>query len=164
MSIKNLERKDDERDKDELNNAIRNVSLSNNFSGTVIENITLPIGEEVEIPHNLKSVPKFRIILRQRGELTIIDGDTPWTDTAIYLKAVGGAGGSFTTNIALLEKGTNAFSDPTDPSCRVGNYSVTSHITNGAQMLISASCLNAAFSGGGGSSTEATISILLTRG
>ena len=56
----------------------------------VVENIELPAdGSEVRISHNLKVVPKYRIILRQSGE--VFDGETEWTDKYIYLRAKGGS-------------------------------------------------------------------------
>ncbi len=71
---------------DEYNREINNLS-SASFGGQVIEDIVLPVGVEVEIPHSLKMTPKYRIILKQDSATYISDGDTAWDDKRIYLKA-----------------------------------------------------------------------------
>lgn len=71
---------------DEYNREINNLS-SASFGGQVIENITLPVGVEVEIPHSLKMTPKYRIILKQNSGVHISDGDSAWDDKKIFLKA-----------------------------------------------------------------------------
>lgn len=71
---------------DSLNTVLNSLLLAQ-MSGQILENILLPVsGGEVAIAHNLKSVPKYRIILRQAGSGIIVDGDTPWDDKKIYLK------------------------------------------------------------------------------
>ncbi len=82
-----------------LNVLLRRLS-TNNFSGEVIEDIAIPTGIELAIPHNLKVVPKYRIILKNTGEFDIGDGDTPWTDRVIYLKNNGAA--DATVSILIL--------------------------------------------------------------
>lgn len=72
---------------DEMLTASRNVSLADNMSGQIVT-VEIPVGQTVAIPHNLKIVPKYRIILRQEGDLFVVDGDKEWTDKAIYLKAI----------------------------------------------------------------------------
>lgn len=72
---------------DEFNRELNNLSTKS-FGGQTIANITLKVGEEVEIPHSLKVTPKYRIILRQSADVTITDGDTAWDDKKIFLKAV----------------------------------------------------------------------------
>jgi len=71
---------------EEMNSFVRNVSLGDNMSGQIVSDIFLPAGSTVEVPHNLKVTPKYRIILRQRSSGIISDGDKAWTDRAIYLK------------------------------------------------------------------------------
>ena len=68
------------------------------MNGQIIENIKLPVGVNVAISHNLKMIPKYRIILRQAGGLVITDGDLEWTDKKIYLKA-NDPSGVFTSNV-----------------------------------------------------------------
>ena len=164
MKVETLKKGDQTgRNEEELNNAVRNITFGNNLSGEVLEDIVLPVGEEVEIPHNLKAVPKFRIVLRQRGELTIVDGEKAWTDKVIYLKAISSVGtGLFTKNIGF----TNYIW--ISPSSPAGGLATTSNFTYGSidnQGFINKNVLNDAISGGTGSSaTQATISILLMRG
>jgi len=74
---------------EELMAFARNISIGDNFSGQVVKDVILPVGQSVEISHNLKVTPKYRIILRQGDNSIIADGDTPWTDKAIYLKNMG---------------------------------------------------------------------------
>ena len=57
-----------------------------NMSGQIVKDIFIPAGASVEVSHNLKMTPEYRIILRQRSSGIISDGDKPWTDKAIYLK------------------------------------------------------------------------------
>ena len=60
------------------------ISLSHNFSAEIKE-VVIPAGVDLEIPHSLRLTPKYRIILRQRGNAVITD-ETLWTDKKIYLK------------------------------------------------------------------------------
>lgn len=70
----------------ELNTILRNLSLGDNFGAQILEEQTLTNGQEVSLPHSLKSTPKYRIIVRQRGNGLITDGSQLWTDTQIFLK------------------------------------------------------------------------------
>jgi len=71
---------------DILNTGLSNLTIDENMSGEVIE-VTLPAdGTEIEIPHNLKITPKYRIIVRQSGKGLVIDGLAEWTERYIYLK------------------------------------------------------------------------------
>jgi hypothetical protein len=71
---------------DVLNTFIRSVTLEGNMSGQIIENITLPSNsDEIIVSHNLKVVPKYRIILRQRNDGIVIDGDT-WDDKKVSFR------------------------------------------------------------------------------
>ena len=147
---------------DSLNTVLGNgILLGSNLGGQIIENIKLPLGENVAISHNLKMTPKYRIILRQKGGLTITDGDLEWDDKKIYLKAVGvSGGGSFTKNIYLNEITHTSVAFPCSTS---GAFTGT--VGSPTQQMISAACLNSAFSAGGGSvDTEATVTIILMKG
>lgn len=148
---------------DSLNTVLDNgLLISSAFGGQIIENIKLPIGVNVAISHNLKITPKYRIILRQTGGLVITDGDLEWDDKKIYLKAVGasGGGGSFVGNIYMNEI---FHTSGTFPCSTSGTY--TGNPSSPIQMMVSASCLNAAFSSSGiPSDTEATVTIILMRG
>jgi hypothetical protein len=62
----------------------RGLTLANNFSGEIIE-VTLSAGAEKQIPHRLKAVPKYRIILRQNAGVVIYDGSETWNQNYITL-------------------------------------------------------------------------------
>jgi hypothetical protein len=85
---------------DFLNTLFTNgLTLENNFGAQILE-VTLPAsGVEVAIAHRLKVVPKYRIILRQDDQGTIMDGFSQWTDKTIYLRA---ANLSIDVNITLM--------------------------------------------------------------
>jgi len=73
---------------DELNSFMQNgLTLADNVSGQIIENIILPAdGTEIKVSHSLKAVPKYRIILRQKGSGVVIDGGE-WTNNFVTLSA-----------------------------------------------------------------------------
>lgn len=73
----------------EIEDSFRNLTISDNLQSYIAEGIVMPPGEEREVEHGLKIVPKYRIILRQRGDSLITDGDTEWTNGVIYLKNTG---------------------------------------------------------------------------
>jgi hypothetical protein len=71
---------------DLLNTGLYKLSLGENLSGEIVS-VTLPAnGDEVEVPHTLKETPKYRIIVKQSGNGSIIDGLNEWSDRYIYLK------------------------------------------------------------------------------
>lgn len=72
-----------------LNVFTTNIGL-NNMGGELQDNITIPAGTSIRIPHRLKLTPKYRIITRQTNGGAIIDGDDSWTDSYISLKNTGG--------------------------------------------------------------------------
>lgn len=79
---------------DSLNSIFQNgITLSNNLSGQIVEIANIPIGTEIQIPHRLGTVPKYRVILRQRGTFILEDGGTQWDDKAIYIKASSASSG-----------------------------------------------------------------------
>lgn len=128
---------------DSLNTVLDSgLLLGSNMNGQIIENITLPVGVEVAISHNLKSVPKYRIILRQTGGLVITDGVKAWDDKKIYLKAED-ASGVFTSNFYAH------------------SYHVGSGFDANIESLVTAANLNASFNT---AYNEATITIILMRG
>jgi len=75
---------------DWLNSLFQNgVTLDDNMSGEVIE-VTLPTdGTEIQVPHRLKCIPKYRIILRQDNYGVIFDGEESWNDKYITLRCEG---------------------------------------------------------------------------
>ena len=71
---------------DLLNTGMTKLTLGENLSGEVVEVVLPADGTEVEIPHSLKTVPKYRIIVGQSGCGIIVDGVKEWTERYIYLK------------------------------------------------------------------------------
>lgn len=74
------------RNVDDLNSTLSGLLLSN-LSGQIIENIKVPFSGEVVIPHSLGVVPKYRMILRQNGVGSLIDGTTAWSDKSVSFRA-----------------------------------------------------------------------------
>ena len=71
----------------ELYSMFSSLTLDDNFSSDIVS-VTIPANTEKRIMHRLKVVPKYRIILNCTGTNDIIDGDSTWTDTEIYLKNI----------------------------------------------------------------------------
>ena len=67
-----------------LETMFNTITLDHNFSSQIVT-VNIPANTEVVVKHRLKEVPKYRIILRQKGAAQITD-DTPWTNKVIYLK------------------------------------------------------------------------------
>lgn len=60
-------------------------SLENDLVGDIIY-ISLAPNETKIIPHGLRILPKYRLILRQTGNAVITDVDALWTEATIGLK------------------------------------------------------------------------------
>jgi len=58
--------------------------LDKDVKGEIIT-LTLAPNESRIIPHGLRSIPKYRLILRQTGNAVISDVDAMWTDKTIGL-------------------------------------------------------------------------------
>jgi hypothetical protein len=78
---------------------LKNLTLRDNFGAQFFEELTLTSGQEISLPHSLKSTPKYRIIVRQRGNGLITDGSQLWTDTQIFFKNHGPDTVTFTVAI-----------------------------------------------------------------
>ena len=71
---------------DYLNSVLQNgITLIDNMSGQIID-FSITGGTELRLNHRLKSVPKYRIILRQDANVVIYDGND-WNDKYITLNA-----------------------------------------------------------------------------
>lgn len=84
-----------------LNTFLASMTLGDNMSAHPIT-ATIPAGVEIKISHGLKTVPRYRIIVRQRGNGLITDGEEAWTDTYVTFKNNGAAAVTFT---AMLLRG-----------------------------------------------------------
>jgi hypothetical protein len=84
---------------EELETVFENLTFDGNFKSD-FRQITIGAGQEVNVPHRLKVVPKYRIIVRQSdADALITDGASPWTDSYITLK---NQGASETTITVLI--------------------------------------------------------------
>ena len=75
----------------ELSIGLLKIDFGQNFQSFRVDNLKMPAGEEVAISNNFRSaypgaIPTSRIIVRQTGDANIIDGDTVWTSSQVYLK------------------------------------------------------------------------------
>lgn len=151
---------------DALNTLMGTLLIGENFGGQVVENIELPVGEEVRISHNLKITPKYRIILRQKGELIITDGDSQWTDKYIYLRAdfvSGSSGVSFTQDLNLRDT-TNILGPAFPDGVKVGNGYTLTGSTSNSYNIIRASDLNTSLTQSSSSDEKVIATILIMRG
>lgn len=92
----------------ELNVILRNISSDNLTKETLttltpnmfegddrqlIEDIYLPAGTEVAVPHGLGVVPRYRIYLRMKGTYGVGEGTaSAWTSTNVYFRNYSGLG------------------------------------------------------------------------
>lgn len=73
---------------DALNTVLQNgITLTNNLNGQILSAVLPMAGTEIAIRHNLKITPKYRIILKHRGDGLVLDGATAWNSTTVYFKA-----------------------------------------------------------------------------
>lgn len=70
----------------ELENGLRKLTPSNNFSGFTTT-VTISATSELRLTNQLKTVPTGYIILEQTsGNNVVTKGDSPWTTDFLYLK------------------------------------------------------------------------------
>ena len=74
----------------ELSVGLLKIDFEQNFQSFTVENIEIPAGIEVAIPNQFRTaypgnIPSGRVIIRQRGDANIIDGNTVWNDSHVYL-------------------------------------------------------------------------------
>jgi len=162
---------------DSLNSVFSNgITLSNNLSGQIVEISNIPLDTEIQIPHRLGTVPKFRLILRQRGCFILVDGETQWDDKAIYIKACSPASGSVSVSYASERvvfrsvEETNITTPVNDfLNCKKVDNSVNVSTPSGTEVfgVIESGCLPSlvvSSSGGGGSSADNSLTLLIMRG
>lgn len=75
----------------DLTTGILKITFKQNFQSFNVDDLKIPAGTEVSIPNRFNqsypgSIPTMRIITRQLGDANIIDGDTKWTTTHVFLK------------------------------------------------------------------------------
>lgn len=75
----------------DLSSGLLKINFQQNFQSFTVENIEIPAGIEVSIPNAFRTaypgtIPSGRIIIRQLGDANILDGNTSWTDSHVYLR------------------------------------------------------------------------------
>jgi hypothetical protein len=108
LRAKNFEREMNEKGfgdmVDFLNSLFQNgISLNNNLSGQILEFEIPADGSEIQVPHKLGVVPKYRIVLRQDANAILIDGEETWTDKFVTFKSA---------DLSLLYKRTTSVTFP----------------------------------------------------
>jgi hypothetical protein len=75
----------------DVTSAITKINFQDNFQSFTVNNISILAGMEVGISNQFKNrypgtIPTGRIIIRQKGDANIIDGDSDWTEDLVFLK------------------------------------------------------------------------------
>lgn len=75
----------------ELSVAFLKINFQDNFQSFQASDVSILAGKEVAIPNQFKNrypglIPKGRLIIRQKGDATIVDGDSAWTADLVFLK------------------------------------------------------------------------------
>jgi hypothetical protein len=75
----------------DLSVGLLKIDFQQNFQAFIVENVSIPAGQEVPITNQFQTsypgvIPSGRIITRQKGDANIIDGNTAWTTTQLYLR------------------------------------------------------------------------------
>ncbi len=63
---------------------LRRLTFADNFESFEVV-VTIPATSEIGVENKLKEMPTRRIIVRSNSS-SIVDGDTAWTKTHLYLK------------------------------------------------------------------------------
>ena len=75
----------------DLSTSLLKLSFSENFQSFTVTDLTIKANTEISISNQFQNIypgtiPSGRIITRQNEEAIIIDGQTPWSETHVYLK------------------------------------------------------------------------------
>lgn len=75
----------------EFSVAFLKINFQDNFQSFQVDNLQILAGQEVSITNQFKNrypglIPQGRLIIRQKGNATIVDGDKPWTPDLVFLK------------------------------------------------------------------------------
>ena len=74
----------------QLASGILRINFQQNFQSFTVKDLVIPPNTEVAIPNQFYEIypgtlPDYRVIVRQRGDATIIDGPTAWNSKLVYL-------------------------------------------------------------------------------
>lgn len=75
----------------DLTTGLLKIDFEQNFQSFIVKDVSIPAGQEVAMSNQFKKaypglIPSGRIIIRQRGDANIIDGDSAWNESLVYLK------------------------------------------------------------------------------
>jgi len=75
----------------DLSVAFLKINFQDNFQSFTVNDLSIPAGAEVAVSNQFKNrypgvIPTGRMIIRQKGDANIIDGDSPWTANLLFLK------------------------------------------------------------------------------
>lgn len=75
----------------DLSTGMLKINFEQNFQSFIVRDVEIPAGTEVAISNQFSisypgQIPSGRIIIRQKGNANIIDGDTKWNVKQLYLK------------------------------------------------------------------------------
>jgi hypothetical protein len=75
----------------DLTTAFTKINFEENFQSFTARDVSIPAGQEVAVSNQFRNrypglIPSGRIIVRQRGNANIIDGNTPWTQDLLYMQ------------------------------------------------------------------------------
>ena len=85
---------------DSLNNTLSSLSLTYNFNSQLIEGIEITAGQTLQIDHRLKTIPAYRITVKQSGNGLITDGDF----TNKYINLINNGASTVTLSIMLFKE------------------------------------------------------------
>jgi len=74
----------------QLANGLFKINFQQNFQSFTVRDLVIPPNTEVAVSNQFFEIypgtlPDYRIIVRQRGDATIIDGPTVWNAKLVYL-------------------------------------------------------------------------------
>lgn len=78
----------------EVVSGLNKLTFAENFESFTVSGLFIKAGTEVSIPNGLQrtfggGVPSGYIVVRSSGGNSIIDGDTAWSASNVYLKNIG---------------------------------------------------------------------------
>lgn len=74
----------------ELYTGLSRLSFADNFQSFQVT-LIIPASSEIPIRNRLPEVPSGKIILKDGGSSSVVDGDTPWDLNFVYLKNTSGS-------------------------------------------------------------------------
>lgn len=75
----------------ELSIGVLKLDFLQNFQSFRVNDLVIPVNTEVAIPNGFRTaypgvIPSSRVIVRQKGDANVVDGDTVWNQNQVFLK------------------------------------------------------------------------------